>query len=230
MLPDYRALPEFANRNTHATAYDLLAAELGEIAGKRIVDLPCGAGAFSVRLAAHGALPLPFDIVCHDPFYYYREALTLADANRGIPLREESVDAVVSIEGVEHFENPVYFLRECARVLKPAGVAIVSTPNVDSLRSRRSVLLKGYPRFFEPVASDEKASGHQLPIDMVYFRGAAKRAGLSIVRVAVNRPGPAWLAGPLAALFARRLPAEMRGAIPLFGDVVLYALRKTRRL
>lgn len=228
-LPDYRALPEFANRNTHNTVHALLQEFLGDFRGKLICDLPCGAGSFSVRLATLGAVPVPVDIMRHEPYYYHQDQLRLADANEGIPCEDGSLDAMVSIEGIEHFENPTHFLRECARVVKPDGFVVISTPNVDSFRSRKSAFLKGYPRFFEPVSTEEKASGHQLPIDMVFFRGAARRAGLEIVRTTVNRPGRAWLARLLAPVFSRRLPHEMRSAIPLFGDVMIYVLRRSPR-
>lgn len=226
LLPDYRTLPEFANRNTHNTVQAMLQKFSGDLKGKTICDLPCGAGSFSVRLATLGAKPLPVDITQHSPFYYYADQLRLADANQGIPCEDGSLDAMVSIEGIEHFENPTHFLRECARVVKDDGYIFVTTPNVDSLRSRKSVFLKGYPRFFDPISLDEKAAGHQCPIDMIFFRGAAKKAGLEIVHVAVNRPGRPWLARLLALVFSRRLPKEMRGVIPLFGDVVIYVLRR----
>jgi ubiquinone/menaquinone biosynthesis C-methylase UbiE len=225
-LPDYRTLPEFANRNTHNTVHGLLLEMLGDVKGKVIADLPCGAGTFSVRLAALGSTPVPIDIMRHDPFYYHGESLRLADANEGIPCDSESLDALVSIEGIEHFENPTHFLRECARVIRPDGFIFITTPNVDALRSRKSVFLKGYPRFFDPLSCDEKAAGHLLPVDMIFFRGAAKRAGLEIVRVAVNRPGNKWFAKILSTLFMRRLPEEMKGDIPLFGDVMVYVLRR----
>ncbi|MEO5342023.1 MAG: methyltransferase domain-containing protein [Gammaproteobacteria bacterium SHHR-1] len=228
-LPDYRSLPEFANRNTHATVERLLQQYLGDLNGKRICDLPCGAGSFSVRLASLGAEPVPVDIMQHEPFYYHADRLQLADADRGIPCADASLDAMVSIEGIEHFENPTQFLRECARVIKADGLVFISTPNVDALRSRKSQFLKGYARFFNPLSLYEKAAGHQCPIDMVFFHGAARRAGLEVVDMAVNRPGRPWLARLLVPLFSRKLPEPMRGVIPLFGDVIIYVLRHKGR-
>jgi SAM-dependent methyltransferase len=225
-LPDYRQLPEFANRNTHNTVHALMNELMGDLRGKLVCDLPCGAGSFSVRLATHGAITIPVDIEHHEPFYFLADRLVIADANQRIPCEDGSLDAMVSIEGIEHFENPTNFLRECSRVIKPDGFVFITTPNVDSFRSRKSVLIKGYPRFFEPVAIDEKAAGHLLPIDMVFFRGAAKKAGLEIVRITVNRPGSRLLARALGNLLTRRLPREMRGSIPFFGDVIIYALQR----
>src|SRR5882672_4626203 len=38
-------------------------------------------------------------------------------------------DAVVSFETIEHVPDPARFVAECARVLKPGGLFLVSTPN-----------------------------------------------------------------------------------------------------
>jgi ubiquinone/menaquinone biosynthesis C-methylase UbiE len=48
-----------------------------------------------------------------------------------IPLESASVDAVVSFETIEHVPDPVSFVNEVFRVLKPKGLFIVSTPNKD---------------------------------------------------------------------------------------------------
>ncbi|WP_147818782.1 methyltransferase domain-containing protein [Salidesulfovibrio onnuriiensis] len=47
-----------------------------------------------------------------------------------IPLEDDSVDAVISCEVIEHLERPHDYLAEIARVLKPGGVLSISTPCV----------------------------------------------------------------------------------------------------
>jgi ubiquinone/menaquinone biosynthesis C-methylase UbiE len=44
-------------------------------------------------------------------------------------LPNDSVDVVVSCETIEHFDDPSRFVAECARVLRPGGLMICSTPN-----------------------------------------------------------------------------------------------------
>ena len=63
-------------------------------------------------------------------------AFHIADLNDTLPLRDKSFDVVVSVEGIEHLENPHLFLREVNRVLKDDGTFILTTPNIVSLRSR----------------------------------------------------------------------------------------------
>lgn len=46
-----------------------------------------------------------------------------------IPLDDDSVDVVVSMETIEHIEDQESFLKEVRRVLRPDGVFVVSTPN-----------------------------------------------------------------------------------------------------
>jgi ubiquinone/menaquinone biosynthesis C-methylase UbiE len=46
-----------------------------------------------------------------------------------IPLEDNSVDVVVTFETIEHIPDYKKFLSEVKRVLKPDGIAIVSTPN-----------------------------------------------------------------------------------------------------
>jgi SAM-dependent methyltransferase len=46
-----------------------------------------------------------------------------------LPLRAASVDAVVSLQTVEHLWDQPGFVAECVRVLRPGGLLAVSTPN-----------------------------------------------------------------------------------------------------
>lgn len=53
-----------------------------------------------------------------------------------LPFDDDSLDLVVSIETVEHLENPMHFEREVARILKPGGIFIFSMPNIFNLWNR----------------------------------------------------------------------------------------------
>ena len=50
-----------------------------------------------------------------------------------LPLADNSVDIILSSEVVEHLPDPVPALKEMARVLKPGGYAMVTTPNPKNL-------------------------------------------------------------------------------------------------
>lgn len=58
------------------------------------------------------------------------------DVRKGLPFPDDSVDYIYVGQFIEHI-NPLYevpqFLTECRRVLKPGGVARISTPDLDIL-------------------------------------------------------------------------------------------------
>jgi len=212
--------------HTHNRIHELVQQYFSDIAGKKVCDLPCGAGLFSARLAQLGAQVTPVDLETVEPFRYDRSRLVLADANQSLPFQDNEFDAMVSIEGIEHLENPSFFVRECARIVKANGLIILSTPNVDSYRSRRSIYAHGYPRYFRPDNCEQKMAWHLHPLDMVFMRGALRKAGLEIVEIAVNSMhGKNFFSELLRPLFNRKLPPEMRGPIPFYGEVAIYVLR-----
>ncbi|MBU0689284.1 MAG: class I SAM-dependent methyltransferase [Gammaproteobacteria bacterium] len=212
---------------THSRVMEIIRSHLPVLEGKKVCDLPCGAGALSARMAEAGMKVTPVDLEKTEPFQYDPTLIVLADANLKLPFEDGEFDAVVSVEGIEHLENPSHFLRECARLLSSGGLLFLSTPNVDSYHSRRSVFAHGYHRFFMPVDPAHKMASHLLPVDMTFVRGAAERAGLSVIDVGVNRlSGKNWWRELLRPLFTRKLPNEMKGQVPFYGDVIIYVLRK----
>jgi SAM-dependent methyltransferase len=46
-----------------------------------------------------------------------------------LPLPDQSVDVVVNFQVIEHLWDQPQFVRECARVLRPGGELMMSTPN-----------------------------------------------------------------------------------------------------
>jgi len=54
----------------------------------------------------------------------------------GLPLEPRSFDAVVSLETVEHVPEPASFLAAIARLVRPGGGLLLTTPNYASLSRR----------------------------------------------------------------------------------------------
>lgn len=102
------------------------------VRGKRVLDIACGEGYGAAALARAGAsstigIDLSPEVCDHARRKYGLDART-GDA-QSIPLPDRSIDVVVSFETIEHVDDPATFLGECARVLVPEGMLIVSTPN-----------------------------------------------------------------------------------------------------
>lgn len=60
-------------------------------------------------------------------------------------------DAVVCSEVVEHLENPRQVFRSLASLVAPGGLLIVTTPNIECLRSLGGLLLRGH---YTPFLND----------------------------------------------------------------------------
>ncbi|MGA3244260.1 MAG: class I SAM-dependent methyltransferase [Bacteroidota bacterium] len=52
------------------------------------------------------------------------------DVQPGLPFKDASFTSIDCQHVIEHVENPLFLMKECLRVLKPGGRAVVVTPNV----------------------------------------------------------------------------------------------------
>lgn len=118
--------------------YDIVFRLLGDLPTGRLLDIPAGKGGLRSVAGRLGHRITEVDLFVHSGFHG-----TIADACAPLPFRSECFDIVVSVEGIEHFENQTAFLRECSRVLRPGGTLILTTPNVLHLGSRLSSFLTG---------------------------------------------------------------------------------------
>jgi 2-polyprenyl-3-methyl-5-hydroxy-6-metoxy-1,4-benzoquinol methylase len=179
------------------------------------LDLGAGSGALAVRLREAG-----WDVVAAD--------FNAADYEAGVPfvridfnrqdfaaeLGPGSFRLITSVEVIEHVENPIGFLRNVKRLLKPDGVAVLTTPNVDSTPARIKFLFLGTIRMMD--AHSEKT--HITPIFWDLFtRQYLPRAELQLLEhytyparsYQMTRPG---LAGTM------RLISLCLGGACLHGD------------
>lgn len=103
--------------------------------GARVLDLACGEGYGAGVLAERAwcvGLDITPDLLAESSATYPAVRFVAGDARR-LPFAASSFDAVGALQAIEHLVETEEFLREIARVLKPAGVAYVTTPNVDRL-------------------------------------------------------------------------------------------------
>jgi SAM-dependent methyltransferase len=102
--------------------------------GRTVLDAACGEGYGSALLAREAAKVVGIDIgaeaIVHAQARYIAPNLSYVLASvTDIPLADGTVDLVVSFETIEHLAAQREMLAEFRRVLAPAGVMIISSPN-----------------------------------------------------------------------------------------------------
>jgi SAM-dependent methyltransferase len=106
---------------------------LGDVAGKDVLELGCGAAQWSTLLAQRGARPVGLDNSSAQLDHARRlmaEAgvdfpLVHASAEE-VPLPDESFDVVFCDHGAFTFADPYGLVPECRRVLRPGGLLAFS--------------------------------------------------------------------------------------------------------
>jgi len=190
--------------------------------GGRAIDLGAGSGAFAVRLRELG-----FEVTAVDlNNERFKADIPFVQLNLNNPdfysLGDRVFDLVTAVEVIEHLESPTAFLRKIRSLLKPDGMALITTPNMDNAPSRFRFLLTGKLHMM-----DEKVPNHISPVFYdLFIRQYLPRAGLKLVEhhvfpekgYKVSRPYYSWG----LRLLARLLPGDT-----LFGDIHVFLLKPT---
>jgi 2-polyprenyl-3-methyl-5-hydroxy-6-metoxy-1,4-benzoquinol methylase len=110
--------------------------------GGTLVDIGCGTGSLLPFVCGLYNRYIGVDIVRYDSFPAHAEFVSADLDHEVIPLPDASAEAVVSVETIEHLENPRAFMRELVRLAAPGALVVVSTPNQLSLLSKLCLMLK----------------------------------------------------------------------------------------
>ena len=107
----------------------------GFVPGKRVVEIGCGSGHGTRRFVEAGAAGI-------DAFDVDEEAIRVAQAESPgdhvtfrvaaateLPVADNRYDLAVMLETIEHVDDDAGLVREVARVLRPGGVLLCTTPN-----------------------------------------------------------------------------------------------------
>lgn len=150
-----------------------------------VLDTASGNGILSRRLADMGYTVISSDIEVK-PNLQPGLRFFQSDLNRDLPVKSGLFDYCVSLETIEHLENPWHFVRQLARLLKPGGRLILSTPNIGYLTCKICYLLKGsfYPFFGK---WQYEVIGHITPISRYYLERILKKYGFRVEKVTCNR-------------------------------------------
>jgi SAM-dependent methyltransferase len=132
-LTGERTIPGLAEENywfrRHEVVYERLASRC---VGLDVLEAGCGEGYGADLIAgvARRVIGLDYDesAVAHVRARYPRVEMRHGNLAE-LPLADGEVDVVVNFQVIEHLWDQGQFVAECARVLRPGGVLLVSTPN-----------------------------------------------------------------------------------------------------
>lgn len=113
----------------HEVVYQRLA---DRCAGADVLEAGCGEGYGADLIAGVAGRVVAVDYdeaaVAHVRSRYPRVEVMRANLAE-LPLPDASVDVVVNFQVIEHLWDQTQFVVECARVLRPSGLLLMSTPN-----------------------------------------------------------------------------------------------------
>jgi SAM-dependent methyltransferase len=132
-LTGERTVPGLAEENywfrRHEVVYQRL---MDRCAGRDVLEAGSGEGygADLIANVARQVIGLDYDdsAVAHVRARYPRVDMRHGNLAQ-LPLDDGAVDVVVNFQVIEHLWDQGQFVDECARVLRPSGVLLMSTPN-----------------------------------------------------------------------------------------------------
>lgn len=153
----------------------------------RVLDVAAGSGIAAGALAERGwrvsALDISEELVAQIQERGQIDA-AVHDLSEGpLPFQDGTFEAVFAGEIIEHLVDTASFVAELRRVLKPGGIAVITTPNLASFENRLRLLLGRYPIWVEYELSDQ---GHVRSYTVPTLRHQLRSNGFEVEQVVGN--------------------------------------------
>ena len=205
----------------HVKAYEEAAARA---AGRDLLDVGCNTGYGTVRLvptarSVTGVDVSPAAVAAARSREGGESARFEVIDGLGLPFPDDSFDLVTSFQVVEHVADPVPYLQEIRRVLRPGGIAILTTPNAairldPGMTPWNRFHVREYRADELAVALGEVFDG----VEVLGMFGVPTLYDLEIERVDANRRGvrarQAAIAAKEAAAAAKAAAAQAPAPVP----------------
>lgn len=213
---DTEARARLSGGTSHEAIYAAAASALASVgAGGTLVDVGCGRGAIWSLVRDRFAAYVGVDAAHYDGFPGGAR-LVRADLDRALPLADAVAGTVISLDTIEHLENPRAFVRELARVAAPGAHVLVTTPNQLSALSLMTLMTRQRFAAFQDV----HYPAHRTALLEVDLRRIAEEAGLCGVAVSYT------LAGRMP-FTDRHFPMAVARTSPrLFSDTIVITGRR----
>jgi 2-polyprenyl-3-methyl-5-hydroxy-6-metoxy-1,4-benzoquinol methylase len=158
--------------------------------GARILDVAAAQGNFSLALAELG-----FDVTWNDlraeladyvRLKHERGKIEYAAGNAFELAFPSLFDAILITEIIEHVAHPDDFLAKAAALVRPGGYIVMTTPNGGYFKNRLPKFSEcDDPSIFESAQFKPNADGHIFLLHVDEIEPLAKRAGLSVEKIAL---------------------------------------------
>lgn len=201
--------------------HDKVIEMMGKEPRGKVLDVPTGTGTLGGRLKRMG-----FEVSCCDinPSYFSVPDLKveIGDLNHSIPYADHSFDYLISIDGIEHTENPSNAIREFARVLRKGGKIFLTTANFLNIERRLRFLFRGSfskipsREAVEKIWEGDISMAHISPLGYPLLKFMMEHEGFRILGIEKDRAKP-----------------RMKWLLPVVWIIRLYGLflsRETREL
>ena len=153
-----------------------------------VLDVAAGAGNFALRLAELGYTvtwnDLRADLAEYVRLKQERGTVNLAPGNAFELGFENAFDVVIINEVIEHVAHPDEFLEKTARMVRPGGHVVMTTPNGAYFRHNLPKFSEcSDPSQFEALQFKPNSDGHIFLLHPDEIAGLAAKAGLKVERI-----------------------------------------------